>query len=337
MLELGNSRIPKGVKMSKTSSIHRTLEIIKELQDGKTLEIKNLALRYDTSERTIRRDFELIGEVFGDILLRPHAGAFAIAQKTMFEDILNSAGLAMLKEILVLSQKSSLDLGAKLSPSLKDALLKNENSPYIFKHKPFEELFLGREKFALLEQAIKYQRQVSFTYTNIDKVSKFKVCPYKIIFLNENFYLASLDKKGSMLLSRIAMISDISVLSTTFHKDYYFLDFLEYMSSPWATYSQNFKENLKRIELQIPKSQSKYFRLKKFHPSQEIISTNDDGSIVLRYMVTNHNEVLELIKKWIPYVKVLYPRMLQKLVKDMAKKFYNDKMASKKSVAKNLP
>lgn len=105
--------------MSKTSSIHRTSQIIKELQDGKTLTLKELALRYETSERTIRRDFELISEVFGDISLRPRLGSFAIAQKTMFENILNSAGLAMLKEILALSQKSSINLGQELSQSVK--------------------------------------------------------------------------------------------------------------------------------------------------------------------------------------------------------------------------
>lgn len=65
-----------------------------------------------------------------------------------------------------------------------------------------------------------------------------------------------------MLLSRIAMISDIKIMEATFHKDYNFLEFLEYMNSPWASYSPNFKENLKRIEIQIPKPQSKYFRLK---------------------------------------------------------------------------
>lgn len=54
-------------------------------------------------------------------------------------------------------------------------------------------------------------------------------------------------------------------------------------------------------------------------------------------MVTNHNEITELIKKWIPCVKVLEPRMLQNIINNMAKKFYNDNTKPRKSVIKNLP
>ena len=43
--------------MSQKSSLYRTIEILKDLNNGKKLCITNLATAYEVSDRTIRRDF----------------------------------------------------------------------------------------------------------------------------------------------------------------------------------------------------------------------------------------------------------------------------------------
>jgi len=50
--------------MSQKSSLHRTIEILKHLNDGKQLCVTRLALEYEVSDRTIRRNFELLRELF---------------------------------------------------------------------------------------------------------------------------------------------------------------------------------------------------------------------------------------------------------------------------------
>lgn len=76
------------------------------------------------------------------------------------------------------------------------------------------------------------------------------------------------------------------------------------------------------VVIQIPKNQSKYFLLKKFYPTQEIIATNDDGSIDISFKVINLAEIFTLIKQWIPTVRILRPRKLVKIIEKMAKEFY---------------
>jgi len=49
--------------MSQKSSLHRTIEILKHLNEGKQLCVTRLAQEYEVSDRTIRRDFELIKEL----------------------------------------------------------------------------------------------------------------------------------------------------------------------------------------------------------------------------------------------------------------------------------
>ncbi|MDO2409210.1 helix-turn-helix transcriptional regulator [Campylobacter magnus] len=310
--------------MSKTSSIYRILEMIKDLQNGKTLNVDTLAMNYEITDRTIRRDFALIEEIFGDILIHPSNKSYAMVQRNEFQNLINGSELAILKEFLKLGQKTRLNIGDELKQNVKDALLRKSDSVYIFKHKPFEEIFNEKEKFQKLEFAVKHRKEIKYTYQKDDKIKQIVTMPHKIIFIKENFYLAGLKDKQKMLLSRIALIKDIEFTGKEFRKNFDFEEFLDYISSPWAEYHPNFKEKLVEIEIEIEKSQSKYFRLKKFHPSQKIINTNDNGNIRVKFLVTHSEEIIEILKGWIPYVKIIKPKELKKKFFDIAKKFYFD-------------
>ncbi len=319
--------------MSKVSSTYRVIEILKDLDDGKLLCLENLACKYDTSERSIRRDFELIKDIYGDILISPRKGCYQGVSKALLENTLNSTELYMLKNILELSDKSKLSLTKDFDVNIKNAIIKEEsNSPYLFKQKPYEEIFEHKEKFKKLEYAIKYKKEIRFKYINFDKINVFTLKPYKIVFLNENFYLASQDKNGHrkyMTMNRIALIDEIVETGNTFLIDKDIMDFIHYMQSPWATYKENFRNHLKEVIITIPKEQAKYFKLKKFLPSQKIVNENEDGTICISYTVTSENEVISLIKQWIPYIKVVAPESLIGMFKKIANKFFIQEIKSK--------
>ena len=65
-------------------------EVLKLLNDGKLLCVENLASTYDTSTRSIRRDFELIKEVCGDVLISPQKGCYQAVQKFILNETLNA-------------------------------------------------------------------------------------------------------------------------------------------------------------------------------------------------------------------------------------------------------
>ena len=312
--------------MSKDTSTKRVIEILKDLEEGKILNLANLCAKYDVSERTLRRDLELIKDIFGEIFTHLGDGNYQSLQKTLFKDMLNSSEFFMLQEIIRLSNKSSLEISKNLSPNIKDKFLKNaDESPYLFKHKPFEEIFARREIFKILERAITYKKEISLTYTNLDKISHFTIEPYKIAFLEQNFYLVGLEKKHEThyhKILRIAMISDIKFSGREFRRDPNYLDFLDFMHSPWANYRPDFRQKLFKVKVQIPKEQSKYFKLKKFYPTQEILCENDDGSIDVEYSVMNYAEIMNVIKQWIPHMRILSPNSLKRIVRELANEFY---------------
>lgn len=135
--------------MSKESSTYRVIEILKELDEGKLLCLENLALRYDTSQRSIQRDFELIRKIYGDILVSPRSGCYQGVSKSLLENTLNSTELYMLKNILKLSDKSKLSLSKNIDENIKDAIIKEESNSHIYLNKSL------MKKFLLIEKSLK--------------------------------------------------------------------------------------------------------------------------------------------------------------------------------------
>lgn len=98
--------------MSQKSSLYRTIEILKDLNAGKKLCISNLATAYEVSDRTIRRDFELIKEIFGDFVSK-EGECYQAYKKVLLEDVLNARDLMTLANIVNLfgiTQKNLLSL-----------------------------------------------------------------------------------------------------------------------------------------------------------------------------------------------------------------------------------
>jgi len=311
--------------MSKISSTKRVIEILKDLNDGKVLCIENLSYSYDSSTRSIRRDFELIKDIFGDILISPKRGCYQVITKTLLDNTLNPTELSTLKNILRLSEESNLNISKKLDNSIKKAIIKEDINPiYKFTNKPYEEIYLHKDKFKLLENAIKYKKEIKIVYNNDGVISIFYLHPHKIIFISENFYLASQTKELEYIKNRIALIESIEYTGNSFLYNHNLLEFIDSIQTPWAKFKENWKEKLIDVVLIIPKEQAKYFRLKKFLPSQTIIKEYSNGSIQVMYKVTSIYELSGLIKQWIPYVKVIKPRKLKKMFKDIAKKYYED-------------
>ncbi|WP_041963746.1 DeoR family transcriptional regulator [Sulfurospirillum cavolei] len=157
--------------MGKISSTYRVIEILKLLNDGKILCIDNLASSYDTSTRSIRRDLELIKEIFGDLLISPKKGCYQAVEKRVLNDTLNSTELYMLKNILRLSDRSHLSLATSVDNTIKKAIIKEENdSPYLFKNRPYEEIYEHKVSSAEINSSV-FRKKI--TYRNLKQQGHF--------------------------------------------------------------------------------------------------------------------------------------------------------------------
>lgn len=293
--------------MSQKSSLYRTIEILKMLNDGKKLCITNLANSYEVSDRTIRRDFELIRKLFGDFMSKD-GECYKAYKKVLLEDVLSAADLMTLANIVNLfgeiSTQNSISLETK-------TLVKKSLSVYDFKTRPFESV-KNRTTIKTIEHAIKFHKEIKIEYKVSRGSIKFSFHPYKILFVNENFYLVGENlSKNRFEFLRVSMILDVKDTKNSFFPSLDIINFISKIQTPWAAFG---KEEI-RVKLRIAQKNRKYFQLKKYLPSQEIIQTFENGDIEVHYMVHNLREIEELIIKWLPHVSIISPRSLNKMMK----------------------
>jgi len=293
--------------MSQKSSLHRTIEILKHLNEGKQLCVTRLADEYEISDRTIRRDFELIKELFGDFMSK-EGECYRAYKKVLLDEVLHATDLMTLANIVNLfgvTQKQSL-----ISEKTK-ALVDKSMLVYDFKSRPFENM-QNHEVIKKLEHAIKFNKEIKIRYKSERAITTANFQPYKILFLNENFYMVGENSsKNQFEFRRISMLEEVEYKNKTFvaHKD--IIDFIKTIQTPWA----NFGQSDKIVQLRVSKKIRRFFIFKKYLPSQEVIKTYNNGDILIEYTVTNYHELEELIIKWLPNIEIISPRNLKKMIK----------------------
>jgi len=295
--------------MSQQSSLYRTIEILKELNEGKKLCIASLALHYEVNERTIQRDFKLIREIFGDFITK-EGRCYQGHKKVLLDELLHATDLMTLANITTLfdiTQKQSLI-------SIKtDKLIQNSMSVYDFKSKPFE-VIKDKEQLKKLEHAIKFNKELQISYQAKEEIIKRTFHPYRIIFLNENFYIVGMNISKSYFESlRIALIKEVSHTKKGFYRETFIEQFIDSIQTPWAKFGVQEKE----VKLHINYSIAKYFRLKKYLPSQTISQEHENGDLEVCYKISDFKEVEELIIKWLPSIKVLEPLELNDKIREV--------------------
>lgn len=297
--------------MSQKSSLYRTIEILKHLNEGKKLCVTRLAEEYEVSDRTIRRDFELIRELFGDFMSK-EGECYQAYKKVLLEDILHATDLMTLANIVSLfgvTQKQSL------ITDKTQALVDKSMLVYDFKSRPFENM-QNYDVIKKLEHAIKFNKEIKIRYKSERAISHANFKPYKILFLNENFYMVGENSsKNQFEFRRISMIEEVTYKSKTFipHKDV--IDFIRTIQTPWASFGH--KEML--VKLRVTKKVRRFFMFKKYLPSQEVVHTFDDGDIEVHYTVTSLHELEDLVLKWLPQISIISPKGFNKMMKRILK------------------
>jgi len=298
----------KGISlMSQQSSLYRTIQILRELNEGKKLCIESLALYYEVNERTIQRDFKLIREIFGDFMTK-EGRCYQGHKKVLLDELLHATDLMTLANIINLfgiTNKQSL-ISVKT-----DSMIKNSMSVYEFKSKPFE-VIKNRELMQTLEHAIKFNKELNISYQAKNIIVNRLFQPYRILFLNENFYLVGWNiTKNYFEYLRIALIKEFGTTSKSFYRDSETVAFIDSIQTPWA----KFGVPQQRVRLHIQAHVAKYFLLKKYLPSQTITKEYENGELEVEYRVNDFKEVEELIIKWLPHLKVLEPVALNQQIK----------------------
>lgn len=168
-----------------------------------------------------------------------------------------------------------------------------------------------------IKTAINSKNMLQITYFINGNYQIFNdVKPYRLLYMNDNYYLAcEVPTDYQFTLFRVAKIRSVIQTNFNFNFNENILEFTKYIQTPFSKYSPNFKDKLIQIELEIDKSKVPYFEIKNFLPSQKIIDRKENGNMLISYIVTQEIEIEELIKKWIPHIKIIKPNSLEEKIK----------------------
>ena len=307
-----NKNKQKGSKMAKNYDpiLKRLITIITKLANNERYTTKEFAQEFNVSVKTIQNDiYKRLYNSFP--ITKDNLGRFK------FED-----GFSLDKSMLDNNEMILLSLSlncfnetknfSKTTQSILQKLLyPNFFNPYYIKKEQFETIDMNSDIVKTIEDAITYKNIVKIGCANSIK----EVEPYKIASFDGFWYLFAKDindnKIKTFMLSNIKKITATSKKYTTKLKE--IESVLNNIHSAWFDDGQTFE-----VTIEVLPQISQYFLKRNFLQSQEIIKTLDDGALIIKFEVTHDEDIDNIIKSWLPHIKVLAPtRFKDKIKKEL--------------------
>lgn len=331
--------------MMATNQTERVMELLKRFNNGEKVCIQKLRENADAegsinlwyqdnynnknkdlnavSEKTIRRDLDVISKHFPESfeLIRGskgEKGCYKAVTKQAFDNFMAPETLSLMALTFSMASKSELFDNFNLSDDDRKIIekeLKSINKVYEFKNKPFETSKTDNKILKALEHSIKYQKCVYLEYDIGSEYIKMEVKPYKILFINENFYVAcEMEDTIQFRLYRISKIKTVEDTSKTFQKNYDIEDFIKDIQTPFPQYKPQYRKHLVDVQVEVNSAKAYFFKVKQHLKSQKIIETKENGNLIVGFQVTQEMELESLIKSWLPHIKVISPVSLKEKI-----------------------
>ena len=289
--------------MSHSAKIHDTLvyrlsQVLTKLNQGESLDPQALAEEFGVNLRTIQRDLNVR---FSSLPLVKTGGRYRIEEAHL--------GKLTIKDI---ERFAALSGVSGLFPKLTDQFLRDvfdsdRASAWLVRGHHYEDLHGHTSLFAELERAIVDHRLVQFTYNKASGQSKFhdQVEPYKLINQKGIWYLAAWDDNRLKSFS-VTKLEALRSKATTFLPRPQVEKELASNDSIWLG------EKRQRVLLQVSAQVAGYFKRRQLVPDQLIEKELDGGDLLVSTTVVHADEVMPLVRYWIPHVRIVEPPEFQR-------------------------
>jgi predicted DNA-binding transcriptional regulator YafY len=194
---------------------------------------------------------------------------------------------------------------------LKEVFASNAQGAWLVKGHHYEDLRVHRSLFADLEQAIVNRHRVQFRYNKANGETKLRnaVEPYKLINQKGIWYLAAWDE-GKLKSFAVSRMAALMVEETTFVPRTHVEEDLAKSDGIWLG------SDRRRILIQVSSQVATFFRRRNLLPNQVIEKESAGGDILVSTTVAQAEEVLPIIRYWIPHVRILEPIAMQQQLEE---------------------
>ena len=286
----------------------RITDMLCQLNEGKALDTKQLAEKYEVSRRTLQRD---INERL--MIALPMLGLNEQGFYTLPDNYLGQLNDDDIRHFSMLSGVS--DLFPNMDRQfLRRILNENAKSVYESKGQFNEDGTKFKALFEQLEPAILNRHKLTLYY----KGGYHLLEPYKLINHRSCWYLAAV-KDEKLKAYRLSFVKDVVVHSDQpiFQHSKEILTQLEAEESIW--FGQDKQEAILTISAEV----ADHFRQRSLLPFQQIVKEMDDGGLLVSSQYVSSLQLLSLIRYWMPHIHVVSPDSLQSELMDGLKAYIN--------------
>lgn len=282
--------------------VYRLSEVLTKLNQGDSLDPQELADEFGVNLRTIQRDLNVR---FAGLPLVKVNGRY-----TMDEAHLGKLTIRDIERFAVFSGVNGL-FPEMSGQFLKEVFASNAQGAWLVKGHHYEDLRDHRALFADLEQAIVNRHPVQFRYNKANGETKLRdaVEPYKLINQKGIWYLAAWDE-GKLKSFAVSRMAALMVEEKTFVPRAHVEEDLAKSDGIWLG------SDRRRVLIQVSSQVATFFRRRNLLPNQVIEKESAGGDILVSTTVAQAEEVLPIIRYWIPHVRILEPVAMQEQLED---------------------
>lgn len=328
------ARPGKPVESGRNEQIVRVLRLLRDLDRAGGATLYELAERYGTTVRTIRRDLEALEEA--GIPLKKELAPDSSKHRWYVDgdavgrlsNLLDATHYLALR--LAMDEGKTVRKNETLFATLEDLSLRVERALGARGRAQLEEIndcFFSWEKFAWraapvdvlwpLVRAIVGRRSCQVSYrapTSGNKVRSFRVLPLRLFVHNGALYLHAWQPKfRQVLLLNLMRLKGLTVLDEVLPgpPDY---DAAKLEATAFGIF---IGPDLVRYVLRFDAQVAPYIEERTWHPTQTL-SREEDGSVTLTFECAESYEVPAWVASWREHVEVLEPESLRKEFREYA-------------------
>lgn len=316
--------------------LERIVWILAQVMAGDSLPLRRAAERLEVSERTVRRDAQLLGEsLFGRLPVRVESNRIYLERQSSADWPLVPATriLQLMADVLIRGNSDSFGrLLALLRPHVHP-----RDEPVL--EQVFTGLFLPGKPVSALDfnvlrrclQAIQEARAVRMRYARAGVVTERVVEPWDVVFGKQAFYLLGFCRLRQLPREfRLDRIQELEITAESIKIPD------DHGRNRWeSAFGTEIGESPFDLEVRFAREVAYRVQSRVWHASQEF-EPLPDGGIVFRARVSSRIEVVRWVLGYGPYAELLQPPDLRAKIREqlrMASALYQkdepDKEASR--------
>lgn len=270
----------------------RLADILRRLNQGEPLSIQQLAEDYGVNPRTIQRDLH---ERFAYLPLTKENGFYVLEPfylgKLTEQDVRQFAALAGVSGMF-----PSLD-----SHFLRNLLDSRISAVYEVKGQTYEDVTRYQRLMDELKEAILNCRVVTCTYDGKAR----ELYPYRLVHQGGRWYLAAVEAgQDAPKVFKLVKMEHALVSGSAFAAEQRIREQIAAEESVW------FGDKME-VVMTVSREAAPHFRDRALVPGQQVVKELADGGLIVSGQVVHEDQILPIIRFWIPHVRVVSPESVR--------------------------